>query len=334
MINDFFNLESVCVVGNEKNPDTYLYKLKENGLIIHRVFIDVGVKEEKNILLISDIHLSNWNLMDFEEKNPIILETIDKRRSTFKREDTLLNVERIMNYAHLFDKVIVAGDTIDYLTWGAIDYIQRYIYNKRHDALVLLGNHDTRRAMGHSMLDPSTLASREEMIKTVIKTDLYYHSEIIGGKTLVIGLNNGEAKYTPWQYKKLFRDLEMARKNSLSVLIFQHEPICTYNENEKEVMPIYISSPGSYNTGKNFYDNPDRAGSSMSDGDTMRLYRLITENADIIKGVFCGHWHNEAYTEIVGSYVKNGIKIQKTIPQYVTDAVAYDNGHMMIITVR
>ena len=31
---------------------------------------------------------------------------------------------------------------------------------------------------------------------------------------------------------------------------------------------------------------------------------------------------------------ENGVKIQKTIPQYVTDAVAYDNGHMMIITVR
>ena len=66
----------------------------------------------------------------------------------------------------------------------------------------------------------------------------------------------------------------------------------------------------------------------------MRLYSLIKENADIIKGVLCGHWHNEAYTEIVGSYMENIIKIQKTIPQYVTDAVAYDNGHMMIITVH
>ena len=68
--------------------------------------------------------------------------------------------------------------------------------------------------------------------------------------------------------------------------------------------------------------------------DTVRLYRLITENADIIKGIFCGHWHNEAYTEIVASYEKNGVKIKKTIPQYVTDAVSYDKGHMMIITVR
>ncbi|MBR2024920.1 MAG: hypothetical protein IKA02_03835, partial [Clostridia bacterium] len=110
MIKEFFKKEQQTVAGNSENPNTYLYKLKENGLIIHRVFIDVGMSEEKNILLISDIHLSNWNLKDFEEKNPIILETIDKRRSTFKREDTFLNTERIMNYSHLFDKVIVAGD--------------------------------------------------------------------------------------------------------------------------------------------------------------------------------------------------------------------------------
>lgn len=334
MINEFFNKETEDVVGSEKKPDTYLYKLKENGLIIHRVFVDTGAKEEKNILLISDIHLSNWNLRDFEEKNPIILETIDKRRSTFRREDALENIERIMNYAHLFDKVIVAGDSIDYLTWGALSYIQRYIYEKRPDALVLLGNHDTRRAMGHAMVDPTTPQSREEILKTVIKTDLHYHSEMIGENTLIIGLNNGEAKYTPYQYERMLCDLEAARKNSLSVLIFQHEPVCTYNENEKDVTPIYLSSLGSYNTGKNFYDNPDRAGSSVSDEDTVRLYRLITENSDIIKGVFCGHWHNEAYTEIVASYEKNGVKIKKTIPQYVTDAVSYDKGHMMIITVR
>lgn len=130
MIKEFFKKESIRVAGNSENPNTYLYKLKENMLIIHRAFIDIGMSE-KNILLISDIHLSNWNLRDFEEKNPIILETIDKRRSTFKREDT------------------------------------------------------------------------------------------------------------------------------------------------------------------------------------MKLYRLITENADVVKGVFCGHWHNEAYTEIIGSYIKNGEKLEK-----------------------
>ena len=334
MIQEFLNKPSTAVVGDASNPDTYLYKLDENGLIIHRVYVDAGMDEEKNILLISDIHLSNWNLKDFEEKNPIILETIDKRRSTFKREDAFLNIERIMNYAGLFDKVIVAGDSIDYLTWGALDYVQRYIYNKRPDALVLLGNHDTKRAIGHCMHDPSSLSSREEMIKTVIKTDLYYHSEVIGNKVLIVGLNNGTASYTPYQYEKLLTDIEMARENGLSMLVFQHQPICTYNEDEKRVEPIYMSSPSAYRNGFNFCDNRDRAGSPASSEETMRVYRLITENADIVKGVFCGHWHNEAYTQIVGSYMQNGEKVTKMIPQYVNDAVSYDNGHMMIITLR
>lgn len=334
MIKDFFNKPTTAVVGSESDPNTYLYKLDENGLIIHRVYMDVGLEQEKNILLLSDVHLSNWNLKDFEEKNPVILETIDKRRSTFKREDTFLNIERIMNYASLFDKVIVAGDSIDYLTWGAVDYVQKYIYNKCPSALVLLGNHDTKRVIGHSMPDPSSLESREEMLKTVIKTDIHYHSEIIDGKVLLVGLNNGQEKYTRYQYERLLADIEAAREKSLSVLIFQHEPICTYNENEKEVVPIYMSSPTSYRNGRNFYDHPGRIGSANSDEVTMQAYRLITENADIVKGVFCGHWHNEAYTQIVGSYVNNGKKIEKMIPQYVTDAAAYDNGHIMIITLR
>ena len=334
MIKEFFNKPTTAVVGNESEPNTYLYKLDENGLIIHRVYIDADLDEEKNILLLSDVHLSNWNLRDFEEKNPIILETIDKRRSTFKREDTFLNIERIMNYAGLFDKVIVAGDSIDYLTWGAVDYVQKYIYNKCPSALVLLGNHDTKRVIGHTMHDQSSLESREEMLKTVIKTDIHYHSEIIGEKVLIIGLNNGQEKYTPYQYERLLADIKIAREKSLSVLVFQHEPICTYNENEKEVTPIYMSSPGSYWGGRNFCNHPGKVGSPNSDEITMQAYRLITDNADIIKGVFCGHWHNEAYTQIVGSCKENGTKIEKMIPQYVTDAAAYDNGHVMIITLR
>jgi predicted phosphodiesterase len=334
MIKEFFEKPSTPVVGDPTDPNTYLYKLNENGLIIHRVYVDVGLEEEKNILLLSDIHLSNWNLKDFEEKNPVILETIDKRRSTFKREDTFLNIERIMNYAGLFDKVIVAGDSIDYLTWGALDYIQRYIYNKCPSTLVLLGNHDAKRVIGHAMPDPSTLESREKMLKTVIKTDIHYHSEIIGEKVLIIGLNNGQEKYTTYQYERLLADIKIAREKSLSVLIFQHEPICTYNENEKEVTPIYMSSPGSYWNGRNFCDHSGRIGSPNSDEVTMQAYRLITDNADIIKGVFCGHWHNEAYTQIVGSYMENGNRVEKFIPQYVNDAAAYDNGHVMIITLR
>ena len=163
-------------LGMEKEyltEEANLYRIRENGLIVRRVFIKTGKEQEaKHILLLSDTHLSTWNLRDFEEKNPCVLECIDKRRSTFRREDALENTERIMSYAHLFDKVMVAGDVIDYLTWGGVDYIRRFIYDKAPDATVLLGSHDVTRVMGHTLPDPTTLASREDMIKTVIKTDI------------------------------------------------------------------------------------------------------------------------------------------------------------------
>ncbi len=327
----FFAMEKEYLI-----EEANLYRIKENGLIVRRVFIKTGKEPEiKHILLLSDTHLSTWNIRDFEEKNPCILECIDKRRSTFRREDALENTERIMDIAHLFDKVIVAGDVIDYLTWGAVDYIHRFIYDKAPDATVLLGSHDVTRVMGHTLPDPTTLSSREDIIRTVIKTDIYYHSEIIGSSTLFISLNNGQSCYTEDQAVKLGKDIQRAREENLDILIFQHEPICTHNPKEKEITPLYTSSTGSWKTGtRNFCDFTKRIGGSDSDETTMKVYRLITENADKIKAVFCGHWHNTAYTEIVGSFVENGVKKEKIIPQYVGNAAAYDKGHITVITVE
>ena len=336
-LDTFFAMEKEDIVGNSQSPDTHLYRIKENGLIVRRVFVDTGIDAApKHILLLSDTHLSTWNLRDFEEKNPCILECIDKRRSTFRREDCLENTERIMEYAPLFDKVIVAGDVIDYLTWGAVDYIKRYIYEKAPDAMVLLGSHDVTRVMGHTLTDPTTLESREEIIKTVVKTDIYYCAEPLGDHALLIGLNNGQSKYSQEQAEKLKADIRKAREESRSILIFQHEPICTHNPAEKEIKPLYISSPGNFYVTDtlNFCDFSKRIGGADSSDTTMEVYRLICENADVIKGVFCGHWHNTAYTEIIGSYMENNVKKETVIPQYVGNAAAYDKGHITVITVR
>lgn len=60
---------------------------------------------------------------------------------------------------------------------------------------------------------------------------------------------------------------------------------------------------------------------------TLALYGLITESADVIKGVFCGHQHNIFYTEITA---KNGF-----IPQYTLTANPYfKNGTLAKIIVK
>lgn len=47
-----------------------------------------------------------------------------------------------MEIAPLFDKLIVTGDVMDYLTWGTLEYVERYIYEKCPDALLAVGGHD------------------------------------------------------------------------------------------------------------------------------------------------------------------------------------------------
>ncbi len=339
-LKEFFEQKSTDLVGSAANPNTHLYKL-EDGTVVHRVYFDTKKGgEEKNILFIADTHLTTWNLKDFEEKNPVILETIDKRRSSFRREDALLNTEKFMNWSTMFDKTIVGGDLIDYLTWGGLEYIQRYFYDKNPDTLLLLGSHDTSRITGYKseIGDPTTLESREEMVQNVLKTDIFYHSEIFADRVMLIALNNGQHKYYDFQVEKLKADIEKARKENLDIFIFQHEHMATNNPAEKRINVLYENLNWAFNIHEHvldFCDSPYKIGGPGTEGPTLEVYNLIRENADVIKGVFCGHWHNEAYTEIVGSYInENGERKEKMIPQYIVTAAAYEKGHMMVITVK
>ena len=61
---------------------------------------------------------------------------------------------------------------------------------------------------------------------------------------------------------------------------------------------------------------------------TRRVYRLIRENGDVIRGVFCGHWHSAYYAEIdAGQY---------RIPQYELEGNPYNGqaGHVLRILVK
>ena len=339
-LKEFFEQNSTDWVGSAADPNTHLYKL-DDGTIVHRVYIDTKKGgEEKNILFIADSHLTTWNLKDFEEKNPVILETIDKRRSSFRREDALLNTEKIMGWSNLFDKTVVGGDLIDYLTWGGLDYIKRFFYDVNPDTLLLLGSHDTSRITGYTSTigDPTTLQSREEMVQNVLKTDIFYHSEIFADRVMLIALNNAQHKYYDFQVEKLKADIEKARKENLDIFIFQHEHMATHNPAEKRIKVLHENLNWAFNIHEHvldFCDSPYKIGGPGTEGPTLELYNLIRENADVVKGVFCGHWHNEAYTEILGSYVnENGERVEKMIPQYIVTAVAYEKGHMMVITVK
>lgn len=332
-INELLNQPIETITGSPAHPGTHIFRFTDSGIIGRRAFVETKKGGEAlYILHLTDIHLSNLNLLDFEEKNPVVLSTYDGRRSSFNREDVFRNLGRLMPLAPLFAKTIITGDIIDYLTWGAVEYIQRYIYDRHPETLLVAGGHDVTRECQGKVKDTTSLLSRQEILQTVWKQDLYYHSEILADKVMLVLLNNGEHRYYAHQTERLRADIQKARCKDLTVLIFQHEPLCTRNEAETAVVPLRTSQtsiPKNYHNGRIFIGNTE-----STDEDSMEMYQLITESADVIKAVFCGHMHNEVYTEIVG-WDRTGEAPQKVlIPQYVLDAAAYDKGHMLMITVR
>ncbi|MBQ8814418.1 MAG: metallophosphoesterase [Lachnospiraceae bacterium] len=332
-INEFFRQPTETITGSPEHPGTHVFRFTDSGIIARRAFIETKKGgEELNLLQLTDIHLSNLNLRDFEEKNPVVLSTYDGRRSSFNREDVFRNLDRLMPLAPLFDRTFVTGDVIDYLTWGAVEYIKRYLYDRHPEILLVPGGHDVSRKCQGKVDDPSSLESRQEILKTVWKQDLYYHSEVLADKVMLVLLNNGENRYYSHQTEKLKADIQRARQENLVILIFQHEPLCTRNESEKSVVPLRVSQtpiPRDYHNGRIFIGNTQTTGE-----ESMEMYRLITESADVIKAVFCGHMHNEVYTEIVGWDKTGDIAQRVMIPQYILDAAAYDKGHMLMITIR
>jgi hypothetical protein len=142
---------------------------------------------------------------------------------------------------------------------------------------------------------------------------------------ICIGLDNGQGKYLPCQIGKLKEDIEKARKENLIILLFQHENISTLNPSDKEVAAIHMHN---YKPVCNFYDGLKLIGRpDDTEKATLDFYKLLTENADVIKGVFCGHQHNIFYTEILAG--------DSVIPQYTLTANPYfKNGTLAKIIIK
>lgn len=107
-------------------------------------------------------------------------------------------------------------------------------------------------------------------------------------------------------------------------MIFYHIPIATGDADAGLISPLRVNS----NTERDFsiFGN-----SHKTKDDSNKVYNLIVNNADVIKGAFCGHLHSDYYTEIIA---KNSDGTDAVIPQYILTGTPYDKGHVMWITVK
>lgn len=323
----YFSKPSEIVVGSENDENTCIHKFTDTGVYFRNFRIDSGKGGEPvEILQITDVHFNYCNEDDL--KDPELAYTAVCRKWN-ANGDSARGIVRSMELSKYFDKTIVTGDTLDYLSMGSIEMLEKYIWGVDKDALVALGGHELTKQMETGKPDLVPLEDRLALLEKHWRHDIHYHSEVVGDKVLAVVLDNSRSKYLDGQAGKLKSDIDRARKEGLVLLIFEHEPLSTGNPAESNVKAIMRCDPGYFD----FYSGPSIGSVSRNDdAPTREVYDLIKNNADVIRGIFCGHEHSAFYSEI---RAKTPDGKDAVIPQVNLEGNPYNNqaGHILRITI-
>ncbi len=325
-------IEKVKEICKLENDIIYIAK---NGLYVRDVVIDGGIGEEVYVAHISDIHLNYCNKQDFDEAEPVLMSTYENRVWCANGE-TVPKLQRALEFLDDADQLIVNGDTLDYLSYGTMEIMDRELWDKYPNVIATLGGHEVLRKMQGKVEDTLSREDRLAILEKFWKHDMYYVSRIIKNKVMVIGMFNDLAQLGEEQKQKLEADIKTAKEKGYVILIFVHEPIATYNpeyKNFTEDMAMLVGDPAGFP--QDFCDGISvgykKTGSDECDEITKSVYSLIVNNADVVKGVFTAHHHSDMHLNIIAK-TSNGM--DAIIPQFVNTALAYDYGHVMRIFVK
>ena len=314
----FYSQEKLEVKECGKCDAVKVYRLANTGQYIFEIEIESGLGGESiEINQITDIHFNCASIADEVDKEVMGTRAV----RTWNREgESVKSAINAMNAAQYSDQTVITGDVLDYLSRGAIALTKKHILSRDPQVLMTLGGHELTKQMQTGLPDETPLEERYKMLEEIWPHDMFYHSKEIGGKVIAVCLDNSRGLFCECQTEKLEADIKRAREEKKIILVFAHEPIAT-RKNEGEIPAMWAMR----GTHKSFdFDGKDTIGAKQNDDEaTRRVYSLITENADVIKGYFCGHRHSAFYTEINASY-KDENGIHKTIiPQWVEPGNPY-----------
>ena len=295
-----------------------VYRLANTGQYIFEIEIDSGLDGEScEINQITDIHLNYVSIADEDDKEVMGTRAV----RTWNREgESVKSIINAMNVAQYADRTVITGDVLDFLSRGCLDLMKKHIIDRDPEVLITLGGHELTKQMQTNLPDETPMEERYAILERVWPHDMFYHSKEIGGKVIAVCLDNSRGLFCECQIEQLEADIKKARDEKKIILVFAHEPIATHKY-EGEIPALWEMK----GTHKSFdFDGETTIGAKASDDEaTKKVYALITENADVIKGFFCGHRHSAFYTEISASYKdENGVH-QTTIPQWVEPGNPY-----------
>ena len=301
-------------------------------VVIREIEIDSGKGgEEAVIVQLTDVHFNAYTENDL--KDPVLASTIEYRKWNAGGA-TVSRLERCFAYAESVgaDQVVITGDVLDFFSEGCMLLMKEHIWDKHPDTIVSLGNHEPVKKVQGKVDDHEPLDAKLEVLQKNWNHDISYFSKVIKEKAMVIQLDNtsgydfGHKGFYSHQVEPLKADLDRARANGYKVMLFYHDPI---NIGVSDAQPIPATRIGDKNSVcRSFHNLPICAEQDGADGE---VYKLIVNNADIIAGCFCGHYHSDFYTEIKA---KTADGEDTVIPQYVLMGVPYGKGQAFKITVK
>ncbi len=316
-----------------KYANNWMYRIESDGLTVREISIDTDHGGEPvTVVHLTDLHFNSFHPRDFEEANPALMSTYEYRK-WLAGGASVPTAVKCLEYGKTADKIVITGDILDFLSYGCIELAKKHIFEPYGQKIMAsLGNHDAVRKVQGKVEDSTSLQSRLEILKKNWCNDIYYSSEILGDKVMLIQMDNSsqydENRIPFWdhQIESLSRDLALARKHGYAVLLFFHCNISTGDPQDRRVRASMLGDKNAEY--RNFYDYYAK---SDSEGASGIVYNLIVNNGDIIKGCFCGHHHSDFYTEILA---KTPSGADTVIPQYCMMASIYGQGHIFKITVK
>lgn len=296
----------------------------ENNIVERTLVINTGWGGESiNLVQMTDMHINYCNENDL--KDPVLNSTY-KNRTWLKNGESLPNIERCMETAKDADLIVLTGDIYDYYSEGVVEKTNDYIFKKYKNVVGAIGNHEPIRRVQGTVPETKSYDELRRLVSDSWCNDIAYDSYVLKNKAMIILLDNSSDHFLQEQVNRFKGDLQKARANGYIVLLFYHIPLNTGNSKYNNTKTSY-QNDGEY---ADFYDYEYHVGPA-STGVDKTIYDLICNNADVIKGCFCGHYHSDFYTEIEAK-MPDGTKT--IIPQYILTGVAYDKGHLLRITIN
>ena len=302
------------------------YSTDANGVVVRNLHLSSRKGGDPlTVLQLSDIHFNFINDQDRAENHELVIGSYENLK--FLRDGKqLTNLENCLKYAADADQLMVTGDTLSYLSYGNIQAMYTYVWDKYPEAIITMGNHDPLRSWNGAADESATLEERLKCLEEHWKHDIYYSSKILDERVMLIQMDNGTTgEFWEHQIEPFQKDLLLAREKGYTVLLFYHVPLSTGNVADFNKPALMV---GDSNTATwNFYT---KGIGNLSTGASKTVYDLIVNNADIIAGAFCGHKHSDFYTEIKA---KTAAGEDAIIPQYVLMGLFYGKGHVLKITI-